>query len=262
MRRPGLGIALAEARSAWSAVQSEIDRSEAGAVAVSGVLADQLARELGVGAEPGAVGTVEGVVLEGAAVAVRVLAGEPSEEDEAFVSSADRSGVPLVLVQLWPQPDWTPPFVLSPFVVECRAGEGFPLGEIADRIGEAVDRAPALAARVPALREPIARRTVRDSVIRAGLLGLTGRARPVIALEQLRMASRFRSFAPGPAAAEVSPQLVATTAAVLASGFAFRAVARAARRALPAPAVNVAVAAAGTWALAEALRRLDASSGR
>ena len=46
-----------------------------------------------------------------------------------------------MIVQLWPQADWTTPFVLTPFVVECRAGEGFPVGEISGRIAEATENA-------------------------------------------------------------------------------------------------------------------------
>jgi|GEM_PF-3923525 len=64
---------------------------------------------------------------------VRIVAGDPSPEDEALVAEAAREGIEVVIVQLWPQADWTRPFVLSPFVVECRAGEGFPVEEIADR---------------------------------------------------------------------------------------------------------------------------------
>jgi hypothetical protein len=47
-------------------------------------------------------------------------------------------------------------------------------------------------------------------------------------------------------------------AAVLATGFALRSVARSLRTFLPSPVANVAVAAAGTWALAKALELAEA----
>ena len=244
-----------EAQGAWKAYGAESGAASVGGVAVSGVLAEQLAREIGAGAEPGAVRVQDATA--GVAVAVRLIAGEPSDEDAAFVEAADRAGAPVVLVQLWPQGDWTPPFVLTPFVVECRAGEGFPLDEIAARIGEAVEHAPALASRVPALRHVVESRSVRAAVARAALLGLRGRSRPLITLEQLRLASRLRSLDSGASAPAATPAAAATAGALVASGFALRAVARSTRRVLPEPVANALVAAAGTWALAQALRRLD-----
>lgn len=260
MRGSDVRSVVGEATRALRAVQGSQPPHTAGVIAVSGVLAEQLARELGAGADPGAVRVVSSPTPE-IAVAVRVVAGEPSDEDRAFVSAADRAGVPLVLVQLWPQADWTTPFVLSPFVVECRAGEGFPLAEIASRVTEAVEQAPLLAARIPVLRKTVASRAVRSAVVRAGLLGLRGGSRPLITLEQLRLTVQLRSLDARPVGGGPTPELAATAGAFVASGFALRAVARTLRRALPDPLANAAVAAAGTWALAEALRRLDSRSG-
>jgi hypothetical protein len=257
---PGVATLVGEATGAMRAVQGTQSRPRSGVLGVSGVLAEQLARELGAGAEAGAVRVV-GSPTPGIAAAVRVIAGEPSDEDEAFVSAGDRAGVPIVLVQLWPQADWTPPFVLSPFVVECRAGEGFPLSEIASRIAEALADAPVLAARIPVLRDTVASRAIRTSVVRAALLGLRGRSRPLITLEQLRLTAQLRSLDARATGGGPTPELAATAGAFVASGFALRAAARTLRRFLPDPLANAAVAAAGTWALAEALRRLDRSSG-
>ena len=174
---------------------------------------------------------------------------------------ADRHGIPVVLVQLWPQAVWTEPWVLSPFVVECRAGEGFPLDEIGARIVEACERGPSLAARIPVLRPAFHRIAVTRSILRAAALAaLAGghAARPAISLEQVGMLSQL-AVARGAAAEGAVPPLptVGGVAGIaLACGFVLRAVARAGQRALPAPVTNVAVAAAGTWALATAAEAL------
>jgi hypothetical protein len=231
------------------------------------MLAEPLARQLGVGAEAGAVLVREGGTIDGAEVLVRVIAGEPSAEDTALVRAAERSAVPIVLVQLWPQAEWTHPFVLTPFVVECRPGEGFPVREIADRITEAVERAPALAARIPVLQDAVSDEVVRGSVVRAAILGALGSrrgpTRPALALEQARTLSRLRAVDPQAAAVSADPRVLAGVAAlVYGSGFALRALARAARRKLPAPLVDAAVAAGGTWALTRAAKKLETLSSR
>ena len=56
-----------------------------------------------------------------------------------------------------------------------------------------------------------------------------------------------------PADAVERSEIVASAAVVLSSGFAFRSIARSARRVLPAPIVHAAVAVAGTYLLAKAL---------
>ena len=55
-----------------------------------------------------------------------------------------------------------------------------------------------------------------------------------------------------PADAVERSEIVASAAVVLSSGFAFRSIARSARRVLPAPIVHAAVAVAGTYLLAKA----------
>jgi hypothetical protein len=62
---------------------------------------------------------------------------------------------------------------------------------------------------------------------------------------------------PEPQAEQQLPVLAATAAATIAASYGFREVARLARRRLPARVVDTAVAAAGTWVLAEAARRLE-----
>lgn len=226
------------------------------------MLAEQLARELGAGASAAAVIVDDGAPLSAAEVLVRVLAGEPSEADESFVHAADELRTPVVIVQLWPQADWTRPYVLSPFVVECRAGEGFPLREIADRIVEASEHGPPLASRVPELKSAVLDAVMRQAVFRSALLGLArtneGAARPLIALEQVRMLARLRAATTGSAGSDEMPFVAGGAALAVASGFAFRGLARSARQVLPVPIADAAVAAAGTWALAKALRILEA----
>ncbi len=259
----GIRQGVLEGRGLWSELRDEPVRAT-GAVVVSGMLAEQLARQLGAGGQPGAVVARERGSVAGAEVVVRVIAGDPSPEDTALVREADREGIPIVLVQLWPQAEWTKPFVLSPFVVECRPGEGFPVREIADRIGESVEGAPALAARVPALQEAVVADLTRGTIARAALLGFLGRgpARSALALEQVRALSRLRALDPQAPGATDPRSAAGIAALVLAASFAFRAAARATRGALPAPLVNAAVAAGGTWAVTRAVPELHARTSR
>jgi hypothetical protein len=260
----GIRQGVLEGKGLWSELRDE-PVGVGGSVVVSGMLAEQLARPLGAGAEPGAVVAREGMSVAGAEVVVRVIAGDPSPEDIALVRAADREGIPTVLVQLWPQAEWTKPFVLSPFVVECRPGEGFPVAEIADRIGEGVEGAPALAARIPSLQEAVVADVTRGTVARAALLGFLGArgpARPALALEQVRALARLRALDPQAPGATDPRSAAGITALVLGASFAFRAAARATRGTLPAPLVNAAVAAGGTWAVTKALRELQARTSR
>jgi hypothetical protein len=252
---------VGEARSLVFAVRDETDLRRVGPIVVSGMLAEQLAKELGAGAAPGAV-VVAGAVTPGRPEAhVRVVAGDPSPEDEALVAGAARDGIEVVIVQLWPQADWTRPFVLSPFVVECRAGEGFPVGEIADRIVEATENANALAARIPVLADALRSALVTQAVLRSALIGLAGshlgRSRPRLVLEQARLVAQLRGISSGPAVSDELPVVAGGAATVLAAGFALREAARRARAVLPSPLVNAAVAAAGTWAVGRAFRSLE-----
>lgn len=262
MNVTGLRALAGEGQSVVRTIRHDLSPTAVGPVVVSGVLADQLARGLGADAEPGAVIVGGGSPSPGAEVLIHVIPGEPADADDLFVRTADRLGIPVVIVQIWPQADWTPPFVLSPFVVECRAGEGFPHGEIAHRIVDASEHAPLLASRIPVLQDAVAQRVVRQAVLRSAVLGVAGArvgaGRPLIALEQVRMLSRLRAATTGSAASGQMPVIAGGAALTLASGFAFRGVARAARQVLPAPIANAAIAAAGTWALAKAQQALEA----
>jgi hypothetical protein len=255
-------IALAgELRSLGSTLNEELAPRRAGPVIVSGVLAEQLAKELARDSRPGAVVVGADALRAGAEVLVHILAGDPSSEDDALVRAADRLDVPVVAVQLWPQAEWGKTFVLTPFVVECRAGEGFPVHEIAQRIAEVTQDSAALAADVPVTADVVRAGAVKLSVIRAALIGLAGArlgvSRPLISLEQLRMIARLRRLNADPSADVDRTGLATGTAAAFATGFAFRGLARKLRTFMPAPVANTAVAAAGTWALAKAFQIVE-----
>lgn len=255
------GVLLAEVRSVAGVLREELDPGSAGPVLVTGMLAEQLARELSQGAQPGAVIAADASRLGGASAVVHVIAGEPSPADDELVREADSRGVPVVLVQLWPQEDWTPPFVLTPFVVECGPGKGFPIPEIAGRVVEAAEDPVALARRIPVLEDPVAGSVVGTTAIRAAILGAlgakSGGTRPLITLEQVRMLAELRRLEEPATGAGALKPLAALASAVVGGGFLFREAARAAQRSLPAPFVNAAVAAGATWALGEAFRRLQ-----
>jgi hypothetical protein len=252
------GLAL-EVRAAVSALEVASRPRRAGALVVSGMLAEQLARELAAGARTGSIVLGDEMALRGAEVAVRSIAGDPSDEDDAFVRAADDALVPVVLVQLWPQEEWRAPFVLTPFVVECETGKGFPIPEIAARIAEATEDAPALAARLPVLAPAVEAAIVRSSLTRSTLLALVARSpgsRAALGLEQVRMVSQLRA-ASAPAQPDPTPIVVGGAVASVALGYALRSAARAARRVVPAPVANAAVAGAGTWAIARLTRELQ-----
>lgn len=264
MSAAALRALVDEGRRVGMVVRAEASGGPAGPIAVSGMLADQLARELAAGATPGAVVVAGAELAQRAELFVRIVAGEPTSEDEQLIRRADAAGVPVVIVQLWPQADWTRPFVLTPFVVECRAGEGFPVREIGDRIVEAAPNAAALAADVPEVAEAARARAVRSSVVRSALIGLAGgrrgASRPLLTLEQVRLLSQVRASS-GADGHDELPVRAGGAAAVLAVGFALRGVARSLRSVLPAPLANAAVAAGGTWALAKLAELADEKLG-
>jgi hypothetical protein len=262
VRVAGALAAVTEVRSLLAAVRHEVVR-DVGPVVVSGVLAEQLAKELAVGAAPGAVLVGDGAsVGEGTEVLVHVIAGDPTEADEKLVRAAGAIGVDTVIVELWPQEDWTRPFVLSPLVVECRAGQGFPVRQIAGRISEAVSDGQTLASRIPVLSDAVRKGLVTQAVSRSAIIGLAGSrlgiSRPLLTLEQVRLATHLHTLSTRAASKEQRPVLAGEAAIALAAGFAFRELARRARTALPAPVVHAAVAAGGTWALAKTLEAVEA----
>jgi hypothetical protein len=261
VRSPLVSLAL-EGRNVIHALREERAVARIGPLVVSGMLAEQLAKELSAGAAPGSVVVADDARAARAPVAIRIVAGEPSAADDDFVRAAERAEIPVVIVQLWPQEDWRAPFVLSPFVVECKTGEGFPIAKIADGVAIATDDATSLAARVPILKHVVERAAKRQALARAAFVGATlgpkGAARPVLALEQVGLIGRMRALEePATGRDEQLPALAATAGAALVAGYGFREVVRRTRGRLPARVTDAAVAAAGTWLLGEIFRRLE-----
>ena len=256
MKGGGVFALLGELRSLGSTLNEELAPRRAEPVVVTGVLAEQLAKELARGSRQGAVVLGAAELRAGAEVLVHVIAGDPTPDDEALVRTAGKLDVPVVAVQLWPQADWGRTFLLTPFVVECRAGEGFPLREIAERMALATQDSAALASDVPATAAVVRDGLVRQSVIRSAVIGLAGArlgaSRPLISLEQARMVARLRRMGATPAEEADRTGLVTGAALAVVAGLAFRELARNLRAVLPEPVANTAVAAAGTWALAKA----------
>ena len=250
-----------EARGLGFAVRDEASVGHAGPIVVSGMLAEQLAKELGAGAAHGAVVTGTTTPMPHASVRVHVIAGDPTPEDETLVRHAVDAHVEVVLVELWPQADWTRPFVLSPYVVECRAGEGFPIEEIAKRIVEATEGSTELASRVPKLAGATRGALVRQAVVRSALVGLLGSrlggSRPLLVREQALTLARLRTVSSGSAISDETPVLAGGAVGAVVAGLVLREVARRARGVVPAPLAQAAIAAAGTWAVAKAFDAVE-----
>jgi uncharacterized protein (DUF697 family) len=228
-------------------------------LAVSGVLAEQLQKELVRGGSPAAVRV--GMPVEDAGALVRVLPGQPTAEDEAELRAAKRARVPVVAVQTGTG-TFDVPYVLATDVVVVPPGSGFPVEEIARALAHRLDeRGPGLAARLPVLREPVCDELIDSFSRKNGLLGVAifvpGADLPVLTLNQLRLVLRIAS-AHG---VEIDQQRLPEVLGTVAAGFGFRAVARQALGSLPlAPwVVKGAVAYAGTRALGEAAVRYFAT---
>ena len=225
-------------------------------LAVGGALAAQLVKELVPDGDPGAVR--EGGP-EGAAAYVHVLAGAPTDEDEAVLKRAHRARVPVVVLA---RQRYDVPYVLPTDVVVVPPGQGFPTEELARvlaaRLGE---KGTSLAAKLPVLRPAVCDWLVssfsRKNAIVAAAVFVPGVDLPVLTLNQMRLVLRIAA-AHGE---EVSNDRLPELLAVLGGGLAFRAVARELLDLVPGVgwAVKGAVAYAGTRALGEAAVRLFAA---
>jgi uncharacterized protein (DUF697 family) len=228
-------------------------------------LADALRRELVRDGDPSA---VRAGSVDGAAALVYVLAHELTPEDEAELRRADASGVPIVVVG--PEPTTPIPYVVATDVIPLRAGEGFPVAELATLLGGKLDEdATQIAARLPVLRRGIAEAMIARVALQNGILGaaifVPGADFPVLTLNQLRLVLRLAQ-AHGQ---EIDGQRAPEILAVIGGGLGFRALARQALSVVPVAgwAVKGAFAYTGTRALGEAaLRYFDvraaASSSR
>ena len=229
-----------------------------GPLLVTGVLADQLARELGAGAAAGAIRTT-GQPGDIAAL-VHVVAGVATLEDERLLRAAARALVPLVVVQLG-DTDAPLPYVLATDVVPCEPGKGFPIDEIAKILARALGAdGAALARTLPALRDAYEKQRAEEAAITAAVMAATGGDMPklpMLALSQARALTDIESAhggvqedGPAGAAATVGPALGASLGLGLAARTLVRRLPRRNRL------VEAAVAGTATYALAAVFRRV------
>lgn len=228
----------------------------AGRIAISGPGAQELAMALAEGGDATAI-QVDGDPIV-ASVAIRLFASEPSETEGELLRRISRAGTPLVVVRH----GFTSriPHVLAGDVLES---DGSPsVAEVAAAIARiAPEKAPALAARLPALRPAVERRLVGVTAITNAAIAAAPWSKvaqlPVLALAQSRMLLLL-----GISRGEVLPrdpqQLAAVAGPVLAGSLGLGLVARTLVRRLPrrGPLVRAAVAFAGTRALGAARTRL------
>jgi uncharacterized protein (DUF697 family) len=229
-------------------------------IQVSGVLDEQLARELRAGGDPGTVRC--GGDPANASVLVLVLAGEVTSAHEAVLRAAARARTPVIAVQTARDASLDVPYVLATDVVPCPAGAGFPVdriaGVIARRLGE---NATGLAAKLPVLREAVSRWLVESFARRNGVLAaaifIPGADFPVLTLNQLRLVGRLAA-AHGE---EIDAQRIPELLAVIGGALGFRRIAHQFLGIVPVLgwAIQGAVAYGGTKALGEAARRYFAS---
>lgn len=230
-----------------------------GPLLVTGVLAEQLARELRAGGDATLVRT--GGEPADAAALVRVVAGAATAEDERVMRTATRALVPVVAVQTADRPVRLP-YVLAEDVVACAPGSGFPVEEIADRLAAALgSQGPALAASLPVLQDAVTRRMTIDGALTAAALATLGAAGgsrlPVLALSQARMLSGLavaRGAEHEDAEQEGAQEVAIPLAAALGTGLAARTLVR--RLPLRARPLEGLVAAGATLALGTVFRRL------
>jgi uncharacterized protein (DUF697 family) len=241
------------------ALSRHVRSSEAmrGPLLVTGVLAEQLARELGAGADSSAVRTTG--KPEQSAALVHVVAGEATPDDERVLRAATRALVPLVVVQLG-DASARLPYVLPTDMVRCEPGKGFPIDEIAKTLARTLGTDGAgLARSLPALRDAYQEQRAEESAISAAAVAVAGGdlpKLPVLALAQARALSDIAT-ARGDDRGEGPKAAASTVASPLGAALGTGLVARALVRRLPVRnrAVEAVVAAATTYALATAFRR-------
>jgi uncharacterized protein (DUF697 family) len=221
-------------------------------IVVGGALAEQLVKELVRGGDPRAA-RVGGP--EGGSAYVHVLAGAPSDDDEAVLKRARRARVPALALA---RERYDVPFVLPTDVIVVLPGKGFPVEALARalaaRLGE---RGTALAARLPVLRPAVCEWLIasfsRKNAILAAAVFIPGVDLPVLTLNQMRLVLRIAAAH----AVEISNDRLPELVAVLGGGLGLRALARELVDLVPGVgwAVKGAIAYAGTRALGEAAVR-------
>ena len=235
-----------------SEVRRERGSATPGAIAVAGApaLVPLLAHALRDGGDPSAVR--EGRPEQMAGYAALVWIGEP--EIEAF-RDATRHRVPIVAVSEAERM----PYVLDTDLVRVGSGQGFPVREIAAVLARRLgDGGPALAARLPVLREAVVDELIRstarrNALLAAGVFG-QGASMKVLILAQIRLFVRIARTG----GRESEAAGVAGALGVLGAGYGFRGIARGvlARAPVAGRAVRSGVAFAGTGAIGAVCRRI------
>jgi uncharacterized protein (DUF697 family) len=195
-------------------------------LAVTGVLAAELARSLRGDAGAEEVIRVGGDPADATAVVV-VIAGAPAEEDERTMRAATRARIPVIAVQADHLATAPLAYVPAESVIVCAPGKGFPVDEIATALArELGSEAVPLACRLTRLREPILRELVRQTSMRAAVAGALpwrkGADFPVLALLQARLVLDIAAAYGHEPGQEQAPEL----AAVAGAGLGLRALVR------------------------------------
>lgn len=243
----------------------EVEGEDAGrAILVSGPpsAALELERLLTAGGEPGLVRRISVLDLDdpdlaGSPALVYVIRGAVTPTDERALRRADRRSIPIVCLLLGDEAgNRILPYVRATDVVRSEALGPGAVDALARRIAlRAPEASPALARRLPALRDGVGAALVERTARRAALLAaLSSRAPgpdlPAIALLEIRTGLRVAA-AHG---RELRPFQAASATGALVAGLALRGVSRRLRGRLPLPdwAVRAAFAYGGARALGEA----------
>jgi uncharacterized protein (DUF697 family) len=224
-------------------------------ISVAGPGASELALALSAGGEAGAV-TV-GSDTQEAVVAIRLIDGEPTASEEAVLRRIARSETAPIVVH---RGEGHVPYVLPGDIIEVE-GE-LPLEELLQAIARIADTdGPALAARLPILRDAVARRLIVSTSLANAAIAASTKLEtaqlPVLTLAQSRMMlilglSRGHVLPRDPQ--QLALTVVPAVAACIGMGFGARTFVR--RLPVNSRLVRAGVAYAGTRALGEARRRL------
>ena len=225
-------------------------------ITLSGAGARELAAALAAGGDPTAV-SVDGDPIR-AAVAIRLVEGEPSAAETVVLRRIVRAGTPLIVVRRGGVERI--PHVLPEDVLD--AGTELPVVELAAAIARvASGTAPSLAARLPLLRPAVARRLIGTTALTNAALAASPRQKqaqlPLLTLAQTRMLLLL-GLSRGYVLPRDPQDLAIAAGPVLAGSLGVGLGARALVRRLPirGPLIRAAVAYAGTRALGSARLRL------
>ena len=234
-------------------------------IAVSGPGAEDLAAALAVEGDRGAI-AVDGASLT-ATIAIRLIQGDPTPAECAVLRRLGKERTPVIVVRRGGSARI--PHVLADDVVDFDDGTEQGIDEIAAAIARAAGGdGPSLAARLPVLRAPVARRLVSATSLANAALAASGRLKqaqlPLLTLAQARMLLLL-GISRGDTLPRDPEGLLRAAGPYLAAALGTGIGARACVRRLPfgGPIVRAAVAYGGTRALGTAFsRRSGAVPGR